>query len=735
MKLKTKIVAGMLCMFMLSVIIGAVSFVTIQRVQTMSWELDVLNALDESVSKVMEDIHIWRYELVSAIVFEEPFTNSLAVEHSAYGVWRASPNATWIQDSEIERLKGLLDVSNAQMHEATLELIAAQQGGLINIALLTRDLQDRVLPYANASIAHLQALSAHYDSIVEEMSEAVRAYQSTAVTTTLLIILASFVMFFVINHFVSRAIIKPISQIARAASEVAAGKLNVNLSYNVNDEIGALSRDVLSLVGVVRDIVDDLSKVHHEYLEIGSIHYKIDERKYQNSFKDVVVHVNHLLNSITTDIQEIGSVVEKVNAGDFNVSMDKNVWIGEWDFIPNTVNSLINNLNSVSSEIGEMVDAAAVKGNLSFNIDETRYAGDWREIMSGLNNIASAVNKPISEIRVSMSALNSGRFDTFVSGNYTGDFLAIKNDVNQMIKDMSAYIREIGDCLTEVSNGNLTRHINMNFDGDFNKIKESISHIVNTLHKTMKEISAASEQVLSGSKQISISAGDLANGAQEQASSVQELNASIDMINEQTQKNADNATEASELSQRSTSNAQEGNEAMQQMLDAMSQIKDSSNDISKIIKVIQDIAFQTNLLALNAAVEAARAGEHGRGFSVVAEEVRTLAGRSQEAATETTGLIQDSITRVESGSGIAESTAVSLDTIVKNAGEVMEIINNISTSSKEQAEAISQVGIGLSQISRVVQSNSAVSEETAAAAEELNSQAEMLRELVGYFKL
>jgi len=251
----------------------------------------------------------------------------------------------------------------------------------------------------------------------------------------------------------------------------------------------------------------------------------------------------------------------------------------------------------------------------------------------------------------------------------------------------------------------------------------------------MSEISTAADQVLSGASQISNSASGLASGAQEQASSIEELNAAIDVLNQQTQQNADNAMNANKLSSLSATNAQEGNKAMNQTLGAMLQIKESSGNISKIIKTIQDIAFQTNLLALNASVEAARAGEHGKGFSVVADEVRTLAGRSQEAANETTTLIQDSIEHVETGSRIAESTSNSLYSIVTSAGEVAEIIDSISTASQGQAVAIAQVSDGLAQISKVTQSNSGVSEETAAAAEELNSQADLLRQLVSFFKL
>jgi len=340
-------------------------------------------------------------------------------------------------------------------------------------------------------------------------------------------------------------------------------------------------------------------------------------------------------------------------------------------------------------------------------------------------------NFDIDKIDIKVVALG---LETNVS-TYQGIFERIAISVNETLNGISSYINELEEVLARTAEGDLCNNINRNYVGSFDLIKRSVNHINRTLHKTMTDISVVSEQVLSGAKQISTSAADLANGAQQQASSVQELNASIDMINTQTQQNANSAATASDLSNQSTINAQEGNESMKQMLEAMLHIKNSSNDISKIIKTIQDIAFQTNLLSLNAAVEAARAGEHGKGFNVVAEEVRNLARRSQEATVSTTNLIEDSIGRVESGAIIADSTSTSLDIIVKDVREVMEIINNISLASKEQAEAVAQVSVGLHQISNVVQSNSAVSEETAAASQELNSQAEMLQQLVSYFKL
>jgi len=601
----------------------------------------------------------------------------------------------------------------------------------------------------------VNALIAETDNMVEtanaRMYEATAEASATADAAIITVIVLAVVIVLVamaMALLIASVISKPIHNLVKLTGNVVNGKLNINRKNVSKDEIGQLTWDMYKLVDTVKTIVEDLTKAYSEYMEVGNMHYKIDESEYKNSYKEVIGLVNSLLERTTDDIMSVADVLNDINDGEFKTNLTLDSWPGEWKIMPQTIISLTENLSAVNGDINAMIDAAANKGDLQFQIDGNKYKGNWRDIAEGLNSIAAAVDRPLKLIEVAMDEMKAGNlevpsiaakmvekgFDPDVN-SYNGIFRHILSNFVATIGEIASYVHEIAATLGEISGGNLTMTISREYLGDFSAIKDSLNNISVTLNRTMSEITVASEQVLSGAKQISTSAQDLANGAQEQASAIEELNATIDVLNQQTKQNADNASEAKELSNLSTNNAQEGNTSMQEMLAAMLQIKESSSEISKIIKAIQDISFQTNLLALNAAVEAARAGEHGRGFSVVAEEVRNLAGRSQQSAAETTDLIETSNSRVESGSSIAESTSKSLDTIVKNAAEVSELINNISLSSTEQAEAISQVSTGLSQISQVVQSNSAVSEETAAASQELNSQAEILQQLVTYFKL
>jgi len=599
-------------------------------------------------------------------------------------------------------------------------------------------------------LAAFNVVQAETSARVTELTSGVAETVRFMTTLTVIFLLAGVVIGIALMYFITRSISKPVQNISEILGQVAKGHVNINFDPNTftSNEIGRLNRSTYDLVQVIGGMVQDLNETYKEYIVFGNMKHTIDERKYQNSFGEVVTSVNKLLETVATDIISIGDVMEKLSGGDFNVKIDSTGWAGDWAALPQGAQGLATGLRSVSDEISSMIEAVATRGDLTFKTDESRYKGDWKKIMAGLNDIAEAVDTPLKVIQIGVAEMRKGNLNlddidrktaavglNADSGAYSGVFKEIMFAFEETLSDIASYITEIEQVLAQMADGDIRNKIKREYAGSFDLIRGSVNNIGDNLHRTMSGISAAAEQVLSGANQISASAADLSSGAQEQSSSVQQLTDAIDLINLQTQQNANNAVHANELSGKSTQTAQEGNEAMNQMVEAMTRIKESSNGIAGIVKTIQDISFQTNLLALNASVEAARAGEHGRGFSIVAEEVRTLAGRSRDAANETTTLIQDSISRVETGSNIAGSTAESLNAIVASASEVLEIINRISTASKEQAEAIANFSDGISQISRVTQNNSAVSEETAAASEELNSQAEVLRQLVSYFKL
>ena len=292
-------------------------------------------------------------------------------------------------------------------------------------------------------------------------------------------------------------------------------------------------------------------------------------------------------------------------------------------------------------------------------------------------------------------------------------------------------IKYQADIAEEVANGNLTVQVTPKSTDDL--LGNSLKKLVEDNLHAMSNINDAASQVTVGASQVADASQSLAQGSTEQASAIQQITASIDEIADKTRQNAEQANSATELVVQAISDVKMGNKQMQDMMEAMKDINKSSESISKIIKVIDDIAFQTNILALNAAVEAARAGEAGKGFAVVAEEVRSLAAKSAAAAAETAELIEDSIVKVGAGSKIADDTAKALDIITNVVVKSEVIINGIAESSNYQTTAVVQIEQAISQVSQVVQTNSATSEQCAAASEELSNQATRMRDLLSIY--
>lgn len=351
--------------------------------------------------------------------------------------------------------------------------------------------------------------------------------------------------------------------------------------------------------------------------------------------------------------------------------------------------------------------------------------------------LARQIGEPVKDCAQRLRLLAEGDLDTPVHEIHTGDETQILADsARTLVRGFRLMIQDMDEMLAEMSRGNLTADSKCEeaYVGGYRGLLDSARKLSAQLSDTLRQINQSADQVSAGAEQVSAGAQALSQGATEQASAIEELAATINDISGKIIATADRAGDVHSQSSETGREVEQCNEQMLELVNAVRDIGESSSQIGKIIKTIEDIAFQTNILALNAAVEAARAGTAGKGFAVVADEVRNLASKSAEASKSTSVLIEGSARSVEKGMKIADETAASLQKAVISTENTVKAVDKITEATAEQSQAVSQVTQGMDQISSVVQTNSATAEESAAASEELSGQAVILKELVGQFK-
>jgi len=561
-------------------------------------------------------------------------------------------------------------------------------------------------------------------------------YGSTGIVLTLIVIIIVLAVL-LLWYGTKRYVINPIAVLTQIAHDITDGNLSgagrargAGIT-RPNDEVGELYESFFNVSKTVNSILADINAMSETH-EAGDYEFMLDPAKYSGAYAEVIAGVNKMVGIYVNNYIELLQVIKAYSDGDFRSDVKR--YSGKRAVWNTYIDALRDKLNDIGAKL-ESLARDAMNGKLDSRVDLTGFTGDWRDIFESLNAVMEHVSVPIAETADVLGKLAGGNLRVKMHGDYKGDFLLIKDSMNETVSILSGYISEITRTLQAVSGNDLTVSIGKDFAGDFDAIKTSINAIVESLNMIVSEINVAVSNVSSSARQTADSAGALAQGATQQNATIQVLTGTLSDVKRQADANARESESAVRLTEQSMANARAGSDEMTNMLASMEGIKDSSGNIAKIIKVIEDIAFQTNLLALNAAVEAARAGQHGKGFAVVAEEVRNLASRSQKAAQETRALIDDAISRANQGSQIAHATSETLGKIVGNVSGVSGIISGISEASAKQAESFSSISAGVDEIVQVVSKNTAISEESAAGAQELSAQADALSGILNSFKI
>jgi methyl-accepting chemotaxis protein len=512
-----------------------------------------------------------------------------------------------------------------------------------------------------------------------------------------------------VNHTLD-AVIGPLNVAANYVDQISKGAIPAKITDTYNGDFNTIKNNLNTCIDAVNALVADAGMLVKAAVD-GKLATRADASKHLGDYRKIVEGVNQTLDAVIGPLNVAANYVDQISKGTIPAKIT-DTYNGDFNTIKNNLNTCIDAVNALVTDAGILVKAA-VDGKLATRADASKHQGDYRKIVQGVNETLDAVIGPLNVAARYVDMISKGDVPPQITDTYNGDFNTIKNNLNTLVTAMN----DITAAADEIANGNLTVEIRERSAQD--KLMQALRSMVSGLTQTVSDIRTIAGEVSAASQSISTASVQVSKGASAQAAAAEEASSSMEEMVSNIKQNADNAQQTDKIANKSAKDALESGKSV---LEAVAAMKEIANKIS----IIEEIARQTNLLALNAAIEAARAGEHGKGFAVVAAEVRKLAERSQKAAGE---INQLSATTLK----VSEKSGEMLDKLVPDIQRTAELVQEISSASKEQDTGAEQINKALQQLEQVIQQNASASEEMASTTEELTGQSEQLVSALSFF--
>ncbi|MPQ76581.1 methyl-accepting chemotaxis protein [Hydrogenovibrio sp. JE_KL2] len=539
-----------------------------------------------------------------------------------------------------------------------------------------------------SAYAPIDILGKHWEMIVDvntkEDFASLTQYMKLIMIVTGIILIALILVGVALSHSITKPILK-ISEFIRTVGKT--GDFSLKAELKSKDEIGEMAKafnemtgDLSAIFKEINFVVDQISK--------GQFQHKISG-EFSGDLATLKTGVNTSVEMIEKTMNVIRTALENLEKGDFETKI-------------------------------------LVDGDIQ---------GGFQKILSNLASAMSGLNLIINEINQVMREVKHGNFNHRSESEAKGELKYLQNNINVSLDALQSAFSEIRQVVEAQAKGDLTQMIQGDYPGDLGILAKDLNDATQASQIALHQVSLNVQSVYDSAQEIARGSEDVSYRTQNQAAALEQTVATMEQMNSAVAQNAENAHSAAQKAEMTAKTTEEGRVVMQQLQSAMMEIAESSQRIPAIIELIESIAFQTNLLALNAAVEAARAGEQGRGFAVVASEVRTLAGKSTSAAHDIKVLIEDSVSKVDSGTKLTHSSMEFLDKIHMSIKEVNSVVADISHATAEQSMGIKQVNTSMMSIDADNQQNAALSEQTASAADGLKEMAEKLEQSISQFQL